>query len=38
MDKKNLRYKKAAWSCRRTDVACKLALCELKRDVKVWRH
>ena len=30
--------KKAAWSWRRTDVACKMPLRELKSDVKVWCH
>ena len=36
--KRNSRFKKATWSCRRTDVACKLALRKPKIDVKVWRH
>ena len=35
MDKKKFRLKKAACSCRRTDIAYKLALSELKSDVKV---
>ena len=37
--KRNLRFKRAAGSCRRTDVAWKLALRELKSDWRrfIWR-